>query len=420
MSQSQIRRVALLVYPQAEYDRGLVHGIGQYASLHGTWIFHLAEEYRGMPRLEYEATNAVFVDVAQPAKPHSRVSLADLKKLGVMGVIGRIQTPAIADWVLSSGVPVIAMDRSSMQLADDDPLSRVSEVCPDSHRAGRLAAEHLLECGFNQFAFCGFAGRLWSQHRQDGFVERLQEACFPCGIYELPSRRSRWDWNRELPLVQDWLKALPKPVGVMAANDLRGRQLLDVCSLAEIRVPDDVAVVGVDNDSIMCDLANPPLSSVALNAERGGYQAAELLDAMISGETQEPQQILVEPIRVAARRSTDVIAVDDRNVADALRFIRWNARWAIGVEDVVDSVGGVSRRSLEMRFQRAIGRSIREEIQRFRLLLAKRLLIETDLSLSKISEAIGFNSVSYLAKVFRREEKITLLEYRHRLSRGKP
>jgi LacI family transcriptional regulator len=218
-------------------------------------------------------------------------------------------------------------------------------------------------------------------------------------------------WNREQGAVTAWLQKLQKPVGVMATNDVRGRQVMEACAIGGIRVPDDVAVIGADDDHILSAFTNPPLSSVALNAERGGYQAAELLDGMMSGRVKEKQLILVDPLWVVARPSTDVLAVEDRDVAVAIMFIRNNARKLIGVDDVA-AHSAISRRSLEIRFQKSLGRSIREEIQRVRLSWVKQLLVETNLSLSKIAECTGFSGQSYLCDVFHRETGITLAGYR--------
>jgi LacI family transcriptional regulator len=199
----------------------------------------------------------------------------------------------------------------------------------------------------------------------------------------------------------------------MACNDGRGRQILEASLLAGRDVPDDVAVMGVDEDRLLCSLANPPLSSVAFNLEKAGYQAAELLDGLMSGAIKEPQRIMVEPLWVVARRSTDVIALDDRCVAAALRFIRDNFHRPIGVADVVEQAP-LSRRTLEIRFHRSLGRSIRKEIERVRLDWAKRLLVETNLPAAKVCEASGFNNLSYLSTVFRREVGMPLTEYRRR------
>jgi LacI family transcriptional regulator len=178
-------------------------------------------------------------------------------------------------------------------------------------------------------------------------------------------------------------------------------------------VPDEVSVVGVDDDQILCELSNPSLSSVVLSAEQGGYRAAELLDQQMKNPKLGAQCLEVEPLWVVSRQSTDVVAVEDQEVAAALRYIRQNARQPIGVKDVVSQVA-LSRRALEIRFERSLGRSIRTEIQRVRLVWVKQLLVETEMSVEKISNLVGFSSLSYLSKVFRRETDETLAQYRVR------
>jgi LacI family transcriptional regulator len=214
-------------------------------------------------------------------------------------------------------------------------------------------------------------------------------------------------------LVAAWLRLLPKLVGIMTCNDIRGHQVIEACLQAGLRVPDDVAVVGVDEDRLLCDLASPPLSSAVLNLERAGCQAAELLDGFMSGRTRKPQRILVKPLWVVPRRSTDVVAIQDGYVAAAVRFIRDNFRQTTTVDDVVTQTGA-SRRSLEIRLQRSLARSIRQELQRMRSAWSKKLAVETSLSAEKIAEVSGFSSLSYMSSVLQRELAMTLTEYRRR------
>jgi LacI family transcriptional regulator len=215
----------------------------------------------------------------------------------------------------------------------------------------------------------------------------------------------------EQPRVIAWLKSLPKPVAVMACNDNRGRQILEAGHDANLEIPDELAVLGVDNDEMYCMLSNPPLSSVAMNLENAGYQAAEYLDTLMDDPKLPPRQIPVEARWVVSRRSTDVFAIEDPHVAAALRFIRSHSQNAIDNDDVVSQTG-ISRRGLEIRFLKSLGRSIRQEIQRVRLAQTKHLLAETNLSAEKIAQLAGFNSLAYLSNVFRREEGITLTHFR--------
>ena len=400
--------VILLMYPYAGLDRGMLEGVVRYARAHGPWIFHLAGEEPGLPVPEMEAISSLTQEDAR-----RRVSLPDLRRWDVAGIIGRLQNRQIARMVLKSGVPVIGLELSVEQMKAGQPTAELSTIHTDSHAAGRLAAEDLLERGFKQFGYCGYEGREWSQRRQDGFSERIEEAGLSCHVYKPPKRKTPLPWQRERPRVLTWLRSLPMPVGVMVCNDIRGHQVLEATSLGELAVPDEVSVLGVDDDQLMCELSTPALSSVKFDAEQGGYEAAELLDGLMSGRVTQQRRIVMEPLWVASRRSTDAIAVEDNEVATALRFIREQARQPIGVNDVIERVL-LSRRAMEIRFQSVLGRSIREEIQRVRMVWVKQLLLETVMPVTKISEATGFASHSYLSKVFHRRTGETLAAYRRR------
>lgn len=406
-------RVVLLTIPFTGFDRGLVEGVARYAQLHGPWVFYLSGDHPGVPTPVPDSHSGVFRWSPAAARTEVATPFPDLRRWNATGVIGRIQSPVIARKILASGLPAIAIDLSQEQLAQDNALSRISEIRAGSHEAGRMAAEHFLERGFRSFAFCGYEGRIWSQQRQEGFAARLGESGFSCSVYEPPRQKKAKTWQPEQATIAGWLKGLARPVAVMACNDIRGRQVLEAALLDNLNVPDDVAVVGVDDDPLICNLTNPPLSSVVFNLGETGYQAAEHLDRLMSGASAEPRRIVIEPLWVARRRSTDVIASEDQHVSAALRFIRDNARHAIDVGDVVVH-SGVSRRGLEIRFRQLLGRSVREEIERSRLAYAKQLLRETNLPAERIAHLVGFESLPYFSNVFHRKVGLTPVEYRQR------
>ena len=381
-----VPKVALLVETSREYGRGLLRGIVRYSRLHGPWSFYVTpgDFEQALPKME---------------------------QCGGTGIIARVETPKVADAILATGLPVVALDLSERQLSPESPLSGFCEVVSNSHQAARMAAEHLLDRCFRHYGFVGVSGRIWSRRRQESFCERLGEAGFEPHVYQFPKRKRDREWSREQATMAGWLRTLPKPIGLMACNDDRGREVLEACRAAAVRVPEEVAVVGVDNDSLLCDLADPPLSSVTLNVEDGGFEAAALLDRLMRGEIEPREQIVVEPLYVVTRRSTDAIALDDREVAGALRLIRESVNRPIQVDEIVAATG-LSRRTLELRFQRALGRSIHAEIQRVRLERAKRLLLQTDLPIPNIAQVSGFATASYFAQTFRQELDTTPARYR--------
>jgi LacI family transcriptional regulator len=211
-----------------------------------------------------------------------------------------------------------------------------------------------------------------------------------------------------------WIRALPKPVGVMAGYDIRGREILDVCRQLGISVPDEVALIGVDNDDLICDLADPPQSSVIPDTRRTGYEAARLLDLLMAGQSDLPLTHLIPPLGIAVRASTDVLATNDADMSAAVRFIRAHATEGINVEDVLRAVP-LSRRVLESRFEKLFGRTPHEEITRVQIERVKELLAETDLPLSAVAHLTGYSHVEYMSVVFKRETGVPPSSYRARL-----
>ncbi len=379
-------KVALLIETSRSYGRSLLRGIVRYSRLHGPWSFYMTpgDFEQALPKME---------------------------QWGGTGIIARIETPSLGKAILATRLPVVALDLAEHELSESNPLSQLCEMSSDSYNASRLAAQHLLEKGFRTYAFVGKPERVWSNRRRDSFVEHIEKAGFRCFVYDPPRRIKDRDWGREQSILAEWLKGLPHPVGLMACNDERGREVLEACREAKVRVPEDIAVIGVDNDTLICELSDPPMSSIAMNADRGGFEAAALLDQMMAGKIKQAQRIVVEPLHVVTRRSTNIVALSDPEVAAAVQLIHTNASQPLRVSDVVDSLG-ISRRSLEIRFRRTIGRSMNEEIQLAHLERAQRLLMETDMPLPKVAEEAGFNSASYLTVVFQKRYGMPPAKYR--------
>jgi LacI family transcriptional regulator len=267
------------------------------------------------------------------------------------------------------------------------------------------------------FAFCGFDDKPWSRIRGRSFAKRLADSGFQSQFFVQSQDQAFTGWQEERPRIAAWLGNLPKPVGVMACNDDRGEQVIEACKTAQIRVPDEVAVIGVDNDDLVCELSTPPMSSVVVDFEHAGYESARVLHGLMRGEKLAGQKIIVPASRVAGRQSTDCVFVDDEHVVKALRFIRTHYRTLIQVGDVA-MASGLARRSLEMRFSKYLGRSIHSEIRRIRVNHICRMLLETDEPVSKIALAMGWEDNQHFARYFHRETKMTPLEYKKAHGRG--
>ena len=324
------------------------------------------------------------------------------------GVISRHTTPAMVEECQSLGIPLV-------DLSDTEPFAGVPKVRPDNSALGHLGAEHFLERGFRHVAFCGFSNHAWAAERRDGFVEATRLGGLECEIFDVDypgDLTPTWD-EEQTQRLAEWLRGLPKPVGVLACNDMRALQLIAACQTAKLLVPEEVAVVGINNDAIRCDLSFPPLSSVATDPFQSGFRAAELLDRLMSGQEIETPYIRIDPLSVVARQSSDVLAVDDRNVAAALSYIREHACSGINVDQVLTHASA-SRSQLEKKFRKFFGRSPQAEIRRVQVERIKQLLVETEYPLKRIADLAGFEHVEYMSVVFKRITDITPGEYRRR------
>jgi LacI family transcriptional regulator len=290
-------------------------------------------------------------------------------------------------------------------------IEAVPNIFDEKGTIGKMAADYLLDLGFRHFAYCGFENICWSQDRCEGFCRALQKAGYQVVVYPEPPGSAALSWEKESAFMIQWLRSLPKPVGVMACNDERGQLVIDACSHAGLLVPEQVAVIGVDNDDLICELAEIPLSSIAMNFEKVGYEIASLLDQMMSGKSIEEHQFILRPTHVVARQSTDVVAIEDQDVAEAVRFIRNHAQEPIHVVDVMNVVP-LARRTLEMKFRKILGRTIYEEITRVRMDHVSRMLTETDLSISQIAQSMEYTNLSPIWRSFRKEKGMTPMEYR--------
>lgn len=312
------------------------------------------------------------------------------------GVISRHTTPALVAQCAALKIPLV-------DLNDTPAFPGVPKIRPDNVAIGHLGAEHFLERGFRHFGFCGFSTEGWSCERRDGFIEALRLAGQECSVFdvEYPGVITP-NWNAEqTQRISEWLKSLPKPAAVMACVDVRAFQAMNAAQQAGMLVPEELAVLGVNNDPMRCELSYPPLSSVALNAHQSGYHAAEVLDRMIRGESPGPMDVRIAPLDVVTRLSTDILAVADRNVTAALSYIRERACMGISVDEVLKHAAA-SRSQMEKKFRRYIGRSPRAEIRRVQLARVKELLIETDYPLKTIADMTGFDHLEYMSVVFKR------------------
>ncbi len=326
------------------------------------------------------------------------------------GIITRA-TAELALQAAKAGVPVVNVWSGS-------PVEAAPSVLPDFQAAGRMAAEHLLQRGFRQFAFQGLARQRGTQLALLGFKAALEAATCRCST-QLVAKRCAEDarsWERYAARLEEWIAAWERPLGVFTVQDVFSRYLANACQRAGLRIPDEVSLIGCGNEPLLCTQPEPSLSSIDMGFERVGFEAAALLDRLMEGRPAPAAPLLVEPRELVVRRSTDVSVVDHPLVAAALRFIVENSHKGIRVDDVAGHVH-TSLRSLERHFRKATGRTMTEEIARLRLERAKRLLVESDEPIKQLASDCGFSDPAYFHRVFLQGEGISPGEYRRR--RGK-
>lgn len=394
------RRIALIIESSRGYGRDLLLGISSFAQSHDNWEIVYQERTlgQGIP---------TWLDDIEPD-----------------GLIVRPDSKKLYQYVLSLKKPWV-------DLRNHRPIhNSVPTVAVDESLVVKAAVDHLREIGHRKLAFCGFAGVDFSHRRMELFKRFAQANQIKCYTYEtnLESQAAPTESNIGIagpvittnvealgmqaePGLINWLTELPKPIGIMACNDVRGRQLLNILRGQRIAVPEEVSVLGVDNDELICNLSNPPLSSVNCNARRIGYRAAEILQTMIDGIPLETNYDSIRPVGVAIRVSTDTTAISDKLISQALAFIREHACEGIEVNDVVDALP-VSRATLERRFRKIMDRSINSEINRVKIAKIKQLLLETELKLSAVAKLTGFNHTEYMSSLFKKMTGITPGQYR--------
>lgn len=393
-------RIAVVVDPSTSHGRELAAGAVQYAREVGDWRVVVAEGRDWTP------PDALAGDVD--------------------GIVASFDDPSLVAAIRGRRLPAVAVGRN-----DPNPRGegrgtarngrpsagmRIPFVTTDDEKIAELAAAHLLDRGLRGFAFHGDASD-WAAERCRAFERRIAAAGFPCARLLAADDRAA---------LAAWLEGLPKPVGMMACDDSRARDVLEACRDRGLRVPDDVAVIGVDDDEFVCELVDPTLTSVAQASRRIGYEAARLLDRLLrprrfSGADRRPspvpRRLLVEPTGVVPRRSTATLAVTDPVVAEVIRVVRARACDGLSITELV-RMTGLSRWVLDDRFKRSVGHSIHDDMINVKLAEAQRLAAATDLPLKTVARRAGFRAVSYMTTVFRRHLATTPARFRRAHQRG--
>ena len=388
------KRILLLVETSRGYGRGIVEGIARFAQEHNEWSIFF----------EDSGLNGIG-DFAQ----------IPLRKTDWDGIITRSPTLAMAQRIQKTGIPTVEL------LTSPDPKQTFPDIITDYVAVSNLAAEHLLECQLQHFAYFSVIDTTWSNFRRDEFSKVLSRKGYSCDIFPVeksqrnasPHPISCWDTPFQNRLIS-WLKKLPKPVGLFVATDSYAIYVLQACMIAKLAIPHEIAVLSCDNDVLICRTVNPPLSSIDHNTGTVGYQSATLLYQRMTKKVPRQSTIFVPPGNVVPRQSTDMIAVEDEYLSEALAYIKENLWKPLTVSLVADKIC-VARKTLERRFKEILGRSPHLEIYRLRMNKARMLLHDTTLPVENIALQVGFSTPEYFIQSFRRAFNKTPRQYRKSL-----
>jgi LacI family transcriptional regulator len=380
-----MHKIILLIDISEEYGQNLLKGISKYSKEHGPWIFCK------MP-LFYRETLGM----------EGIVNFA--KEWEADGIIGQLYNDTDIKKVLSAGIYLIAEDFK-------ERFPDIANITGGYYEAGEMGAEYFLKKGFKNFAFYGFKNIVWSRERAEGFENHLNSQGFEVHHFDQDKAPTRELWYYKPSALSQWLQSLPKPIAIMACDDERGQHITEACKHTNIQIPEEIAVLGVDNDVLTCNLSDPPLSSINLDTQKGGYEAARLMDQMIKKKEQLNVNIIVAPTQVITRQSTDIASTNDKYIAKALKFIHQNIDSSINVADVIKQVP-LSRRGLEKRFKETTGIGVYKYIYNLQIQKFAEKLLETDKSISEIALESGFSNSKNISRQFKQVKGCTPIEYR--------
>ncbi len=378
-------RIILLTDFSEEYANRLMKGIVEYSKGRGSWVLcKMPLSYRDMHGVE-----------------------------GVLGWALQWKADAIVAQFYNSDNVGIFRDNGIVAIAQDfkQRFNDIPNITGAHYAAGQMGAKYFLERGFRNFAFYGFKGIVWSEERLEGFIDEIERAGYGDSISEYQNTDIDDIWFYDTDSLMGWLRELPKPVGVMACDDNQGRHIIEACGHCGIKIPEEVAVLGVDNDEIVCTLSNPPLSSIGQSVERGGYDAAALIERMIDNPEGQFGDVVVEPTGVVTRQSTDVYASDDAYISVVLKHIHGNSDTRMSVDDVVGLVP-LSRRLLETRFKNVTGLSVYSYMLKVRIDKLAQRLLTSDETIIEIALEMGFPDYKNISRQFKNIKGCTPSRYR--------
>lgn len=381
-----VYKIILLLDFAEEYSKELLKGIKAYTKESDKWLFCM------MPLFQRETIGVSGI-------------LKWAKEWGADGIVGQLYNdPKNVEQLLKAKIPVIAQDFK-------ERFEHIPNITGSYRATGEMAAEYFIKKGFTHFAFYGFRDIVWSRERAEGFEARLAASRYTVHHFEHSTPQSNELWYYKPSSLSHWLKSLPRPIAIMACDDNQGQHIAEACRLLKIRIPEEIAILGVDNDELICELSSPPLSSIALNVHKGGYEAARLMEKLILGGTQTGEDILVEPQQIITRQSTDIYATSDKHIAASLRYIHHHIDKGLHVPELLKLVP-LSRRVFERRFLESTGLPIYKYISTLRMEKFAQQILNSDLSINEIALCLGFEDSKNVARQFKQTYGYSPLEYR--------
>ncbi len=322
-------------------------------------------------------------------------------------IIGRFDSHDNVEIFLEHGIVAVAQDYKSR-------FSNIPNITGNYRATGNMAAEYFISKGFQHFAFCGYQGTVWSEERCEGFFSILKLHGFANNFHHYQDQSLDDIWFYEAPPLLSWLKSLPPNTALFACDDNQGNRIMEICKVNDIRIPDQIAILGVDNDEIICNLSDPPLSSISHDIERGGFEAARLIEQMLKSKNRESvqiQDVIIEPSNIVNRQSTDFYSTTDGNIQLVLKYISENIARDISVSDILKKVP-MSRRLLEIRFRQVTQKSIHKYILNHRMERFAELLLASNAPIAELAEQVGISNLKNLSRQFKALKNLSPIEYR--------
>jgi len=378
-----MKKILLLTDFSSGYSRNLLRGIVRYSREHEPWVFFRMPQYYR----ELYGDDGV---VKWAKKWKADAIIAQLENIN-LSKINKLKVPIIV--------------QNFKERAD-----KICNITGDYVKTGIMAADFFLERGYSNFAYYGHKDMIWSRERADGFKRRVEEVGFCVSVLNVEHRKNE-EWSFNAAAVSNWLLSLPKPVALFACDDYFASQITETCKIYNITVPDEISVLGVDNDDLICNISDPPLSSIVVDGEKGGYQAARVLHQLMNREIAQACNIVVPPMRIEMRKSTDKYAVTEKHVLQAINFIKKNYAQSFLYDEIWQLVP-ISRRTLEKKFKKETGTTIYQFLLKYKIEHFARAIINSDQSLENLAVECGFDEYKNVARIFQKYKGTTPQKYR--------